>query len=82
MEYSSDLWNVAVSNRESSRAHALIDALTVHEITLREFVDAAVALCPETLQVAAAILGSEDDEPSLPARKLCMQIAARNRVWN
>ena len=77
---------LVVSNAESRRAFALIDALEEREITTSEFADAIGTLTSEALVVTAAVLSirSAFVRDRLPrewtARLLCRQMAdtARN----
>jgi hypothetical protein len=76
---------LAVSNGDSKKAFALIDAFEGSEITTTEFSDGIQSLSPEAIQVAASILNlSHIHSPEGQARLwqatlLCRRCAARNR---
>lgn len=78
---------LVVSNVESRRAFALIDALEGREITTGEFADAIQTLTSEALAVTAAILSirSAFTRDRLPrewrARLLCKQAADASRNY-
>ncbi len=74
-----------VSNGESRRAFALIDAFEEFEITTSEFSEEIRSLSAETMQVAASILNlrnavSFEGHPrAWTASRLCREGAASNR---
>lgn len=77
---------LVVSNGESRRAFALIEAFEGSEITTAEFSDEIRTLSSETVQVAASILNlrnifCSEGQPRLwAASMLCRQRAACTRV--
>jgi hypothetical protein len=77
---------LAVSNGESRRAFALIDAFEGSEITSAEFSEEIRTLSSETMQVFASVLNlrnifSSEGHPRLwAAGMLCRQRAACTRV--
>ena len=79
---------LAVSNGESRRAFALVDALQEREITASEFADGIRSLTSEALAVTAAILSlrSAATYELMPrvwsARLLCRQLADATRILN
>ena len=78
---------LVVSNAESRRAFALIDALEEREITTSEFADAIQTLTSEALSVTAAVLSIRcafvrDRLPrEWKASLLCRQTAAASRNY-
>ena len=78
---------LVVSNAESRRAFALIEALEGREITTGEFAEAIQTLTSEALAVTAAILSirSAFNSDRLPrewkARLICRQMADASRNY-
>jgi hypothetical protein len=76
---------LAVSNGESRRAFALIEAFEGSEITTTEFSDEIRSLSPEMVQVAASILDlshifSSEGQPRLwQASQVCRMCARKSR---
>jgi hypothetical protein len=66
------------------RGTVLVRALLVHEITIREFRDAAGFLEPEAIQVLGTVLALANDEEgsSSQAHTVCQRLAARMRNLN
>jgi len=77
---------LAVSNGESRRAFALIEAFEGSEITASEFSDEIRTLSAETVQVAASVLNlrdifsSEGQPRAWAAGMLCRRLAECTRV--
>jgi hypothetical protein len=77
---------LAISNGESRRVFALIEAYKDSEITTNEFTDGIGTLSAETVQFAASVLNLKsscccEEHPRLStASRLCRQHAARCRA--